>query len=259
MKVHIITVAFCPAAQLARCLILWERQKLGHHFHSVVQGHYPVNKKKNNRDIEMVCDAFGIPLLDPGSDLGSAQSQNWALEQIAADDNDLFVNLDPDSDCNTMWWENTLTSRLSRLKNCGVLSCWSPQWEAFRDRLQAIPKEPEIMRAVHPTPFNLSAFRVNFVRLMGGLRQIGEKWGDLEAHVHLACERLGMWHGYHMGLTEDISGKYLQDRQLLEYKDAYMRTEGPDRFVGSYEEFLRWKYPEMLKVDSYIEQGTEFK
>lgn len=44
--IHTITVAFCPASQLARCLKVSDK----HHYpnHVIVQGYYPINKNKGS-------------------------------------------------------------------------------------------------------------------------------------------------------------------------------------------------------------------
>lgn len=253
MAVYSITVAFCPASQLAVSLM---RANVCPDFTYIVQGHYPINRLKNNRDIEMVCKAFKVNYLDPGKDLGSAQSQNWALEQIQPEDDDLWLNLDPDSHCSNGFWVFNAKKYLQENLNCVAVHCWSKMWEPFRNRLQI---ENGIGMAIHPTPFNLSMFRCSFIKQIGGLRQMGEKWGELEAMFHQSCKQYEKYHAYLMDFVEDESGKYMQDRQLLEYKDAYMRTASPNDFRGSYEEFLRLKYPHLLEMDTLIPSGTEFR
>lgn len=258
--IYTITVAFCPAAQLARSLAKYYQVERRYYDprsnHIIVQGHYPINKKKNNRDIEMICDAFEVKLLDPGKDLGSCQSQNWALEIINPEDDTYFINLDPDSHCDAVAWDEKMKSTLDTFDNCVLISCWSKMWEPYKNRLNITDN---IGIAHQPIPFNLSMFRCSFIKEIGGLRQLGEKWGELEAPFHQSCVHHGKYHAYLMNCIEDESGKYMQDRQLLEYKDLYLRTDGPNKFTGTYEEFLKYKYPELLKMDSFIPDGTEFK
>lgn len=259
--IYTITVAFCPAAQLARSLKLFEitRTQSLPTRKIVVLGHYPINKKKNNRDIELICDAFGFECFDPGTDLGSAQSQNWILEKISAGNEDFFLNLDPDSHCPKIGWDLAMKDTLDMFENCVLISCWSKMWEPFRNRLGSWLDYPKSICARDPMPFNLSMFRCSFIKEIGGLRQLGEKWGELESPFHQSCVHHGKYHAYLMDCIEDESGKYMQDRQLLEYKDLYLRTDGPNKFTGTYEEFLKYKYSELLKMDSFIPDGTEFK
>lgn len=255
--IYTITVAFAPAAQVARSLMLYKRNRgLIPDRHIVVQGHYPINKKKNNRDIEMLCDAFEVEFWDPGSDLGSAQSQNWALEKIGAGNDDVFINLDPDS-AGSYHWDTHAYLYLEGNSDCVLISCWSDMWNPFKNRLR-INVFTNIGAALYPTPFNLSMFRCSFINQIGGLKQLGAKWGELEACFFKSCQQHGKYHAYLMNHIEETNGKYMQDKQLLDYKDAYMRTLGPDQFVGSYEEYLRSRVS-WLSMDTFIPEGTEFK
>lgn len=258
---HVITVAFCPASQLARGIAEYNRfrsivdGKIPEH--TVVSGHYPINRLKNNRDIEFLCDSHQIRCLDPGSDLGSAQSQNWAIEKLGLGNNDYMVNFDPDSSCRKAEWMNAMWEYLSKNPECVLVSCWSKLWEPFKERLSQYGDGVGI--AFQPVPFNLSMFRVSFIQQMGGLKQLGEKWGELEAVFHQQCVMHKKFHSYLMNYVENEDSKFMQDRQLSEYKDLSMRTNPPDRFVGSYEEYLRWKYPHLLEMDTYIDDSQIFK
>ncbi len=256
--IYAITVAFCPAAQLARSLMLYKRTRgLMPDRHIVVQGHYPINRKKNNRDIEMICEAAGVELWDPGSDLGSAQSQNWALEKLEAGDGDFFINIDPDS-AGSNHWDSLAYIFLDKNVDCALVSCWSDMWEPYRNRLGA-SSDLDVMKAIHPTPFNLSMFNCGFIKEIGGLRQLGEKWGELEACFYQECQQRGKYHAYLMNCIEDTSSKYMQDKQLLDYKDGYLRSTGEKQFTGTYLEYLKWYHPDLLKTDTLIPEGTEFQ
>jgi hypothetical protein len=261
---YTITISFCPAVQLARSLMEYRKNRsLIPDKHIVVQGHYPVNKKKNNRDIEMVVEAYGeAELWDPGSDLGSAQSQNWALKKLKAGNRDYFINWDPDSNCREKGWDRAALCLLEEDTDCVLVSCWSHLWNPFKERTKEYFSNSHkfyYLKAIHPVPFNLSLFSCEFIDTIGGLAQWGEKWGELEAPFHHACLKHNKYHAYLKDYIEEESGKYMQDRPLLEYKDAYLRTLGPEQFVGQYHEFLAWKYPELLALDTAIPDNTEFK
>lgn len=259
-RIFTITVAFCPASQLARALLVHEKiRRLIPDRHIVIQGHYPINKKKNNRDIEMICENAEVEFMDPGEDLGSAQSQNWALEKINPSSKDFFINWDPDTNVKDIGWDVAAHKFLVRNPDCVLVSCWSEQWKTFRNRVEIVNNDPLIAKAIAPTPFNLSMFRCGFVKEIGGLKQLGERWGELEAIFYQECIKRNKYHAYTMDHEEDYSGKFMQDRQLLEYKDAYMRTAGPNQFIGSYEEFLKLKYPELLSINTLIPEGTVFE
>lgn len=254
---YTITVAFCPAAQLARSIVEYRNYRgLYPDQHIVVLGYYPINKKKNNRDIQMLCESLELECWDPGADLGSAQSQNYALERLAIENDDYFINLDPDSRCTDDGWDFALKEHLDSNPDCVLASCWSKLWDPYRSRLEIMG---DVGRAIAPMPFNLSMFKCSFLKQIGGLRQLGERWGELEGVFHAEMMRRDKHAVYLMDCLEDESGKFLQDRPLLEYKDSYLRTDGPTRFVGSYEEFLRLKYPHLLEVDTFIDADTVFQ
>lgn len=257
-----ITIAFCPAIQLARTILKYkETRYYTPKKHVVVQGYYPINLKKNNRDIQMICNDFGVTLLDPGKNLGSAQSQWWAIEQLGLKDKDYWINVDPDSACNEHAWDYALEEILHMHPNCIVASCNAPMIETF-SKTRALNWEwisEGVKKPSRPCPFNLSMWRYSFFKKLGGIPQIGEMWGEVEAAVYQCAIQNGKFHAYAHDYMEDESGKFFQDRQLLEFKDLNMRTSGPDRFNGIYEEYLRWKYPYLLDIDTAINDGTVFQ
>lgn len=262
-RVFTITVAFCPASQLARCLNHNRHYIYDSNNHYVVIGYYPINKEKNNRDIVMITKEYNCHILDPGHDMGSAQSQWWALQQLGAVDGDYWVNLDPDSGCEFMWPE-AATVILDCDPNCIVVSCMSPMVQTFlKERnIQLEEKTVGNVRygiARDPIPFNLSMWRYSFFNEIGGIPQMGEKWGEVEGPVFHQAQMRGKYHAYLLDYMEDESGKFMQDRCLLEYKDSYLRTSGPSQFVGSFLEFLALKYPELLKIDTKIDDSTIFQ
>lgn len=258
MNVTTITVAYCPAQLLARSLTLYESKRMiNPRRHIVVQGHYPINKKKNNNDIKIIVEAFdGVELWDPGANLGSAQSQNWVLQRLGLQDGDYFVNLDPDSACLKRGWDLAMTSVLDKDKDCALISCMAPMVERYLEAkgeklyMVDIDGVPPFGRPRTPTPFNLSMWRYSFVREIGGIPQMGLWWGETEAPFAIACQRSGKYHAYLLDFVENESGKFMQDKEQNEWKDVHMRTAPPNNFLGNFEEYLRWKHPHLLEIDT---------
>lgn len=265
MKIIALTIAYCPAPLLARSLLLYKKFR---HFrpdeHIIVHGHYPINERKNTNDINLIVDAFNynenrtITLLDPGKNLGSAQSQNWALNQLNLSDEDYFINLDPDSACLTHDWDFKMKQVLDNDPNCMLISCMAPMVQRY---LKTKNEELEIKggtdaRPVRwgipksPTPFNLSMWRYSFIKQIGGIPQLGLWWGETEAPFYAHCRVQGKYHAYLVDYMEDESGKFMQDKEQNEWKDLHMRTPDPHRFLGNFEEFLRWKYPALSGIDT---------
>lgn len=256
MKLFTLTVAYAPAALVARSLILYQKYRaLRPYRHIVVQGHYPINTKKNHSDIKLVVDCFeGIELWDPGKNLGSAQSQNWALNQLDIGQDDVFVNLDPDSACCQQDWDAVLVMGLKKEPDCVLVSCNAPMVQRYR---QTAPFERRFSVgrssfgiADRPTPFNLSAWRHSFIKEIGGIPQAGLWWGETEAPFYVECQRRGKFHAYALDYMEDEHGKFMQDRQQNEWKDLHMRTPPPNQFLGNFDEYLRWKYPGLAEMDT---------
>lgn len=256
-KLYAITVAFCPAAQLARTLMLYQKgRSICPDRHVVILGHYPINSEKNNRDIRMIAEAAGVELLDPGQDLGSAQSQWWALQQLGAQTEDYWINVDPDSNCVSPLWDRAMVIVLDADPKCVVITCMSPMVEKFmglRNSTLEMKEAPigyglsiEYGIPSVPTPFNLSMWRYSFFEMLGCIPQMGPMWGEVEAMVYAHSKALDMYHAFLPDYWEEESGKLMSDPEKLKWQDLHMRTDGPDQFVGNLKEYLSWKHPEKL-------------
>jgi hypothetical protein len=201
-------------------------------------------------------DCFpGIELWDPGKNLGSAQSQNWALSKLDISDDDYFINLDPDSACLQTGWDLEMTKVLKGDPNCVLISCMAPMVQ----RYLALKNETLDTGAVispryglpkTPTPFNLSMWRYSFVKQIGGIPQLGLWWGETEAAFWQYCKLNGKYHAYLMDYLEDENGKFMQDKQQNEWKDFHMRVPDDKKFLGSFDEYLRWKHPALSEIDT---------
>lgn len=254
MNVVTITVAYCPAALLARSLILYERTRaIKPYRHIVIQGHYPINEAKNTNDIALIARCFdGIEIWDPGKDLGSAQSQNWCLKQLDLKDDDFFINLDPDSACMNQGWDAGLLNGLQGVGNCVLMSCMAPMIVRYGADLSNQFKVGGLTYAIpaRPTPFNLSMWRYSFIKEIGGIPQLGLWWGETEGAFWGHCQQRAKFHAYALDFMEDESGKFIQDKQHNDYKNFHMRTTPDKQFLGSFEEYLRWKHPALLEIDT---------
>lgn len=253
-------MAYCPAALLARSLILYRKyQALPNYRHIVIQGHYPINEKKNTNDIKLLVDCFhNIELWDPGANLGSAQSQNWALKQLNISDEDYFINLDPDSACPTEGWDYRMKEVLDYDKDCVLISCNAPMVQRYLGAKQESLeiRSPDSMLGLKwgipktPTPFNLSMWKYSFVREIGGIPQAGLWWGETEGPFYSACRLKGKHHAYLVDYMENEDGKFMQDKEQNEWKNFHMRVTADKQFLGSYDEYLRWKHPVLSQIDT---------
>ena len=178
--IYAVTVCYCRSAQLARCLLEYHSNIADKHV--FVLAHYPIDTERNNHEIRLIIESYqkrvGYPveILDPGGDIGSAQSQQWALEQLNVDwEKDYWINLDPDSIAITPGYQQAMKEALDADPNLAVVSLMCPM---VRDLLQARGQElvtSLVRRTVgipqSPSPFNLSMFRCSFLKDICGIRQ----------------------------------------------------------------------------------------
>ena len=255
MNLHVITVAYCRSAQLARMLLEFRKVSSPCLFrHIIVQGHYPIDRERNNKEIELIVKSYGLAeLWDPGSNLGSSQSQQWALDRLGYSSEDYWVNLDPDSACRDGNWLHSMKTVLDHATECAVISCNAPMVEALiKSRSQQwIRKYVDGVNVGildRPTPFNLSMWKCSFVKEIGGIQQYYPWWGELEAPIHAHAAMRGMYHAYLLDHMECEEGKFFHPASNGEWKNRHARTEGPSQFIGNYEEFLRYAYPQLSEL-----------
>lgn len=252
MKTYVLTVAFCRSAQLARCLLEYQKYaSLPIDRHIVIQGHYPIDTERNNEEIKLIVESYGnAELWDPGKDIGSAQTQSWALERLQLEDEAYWINLDPDSACRIKGWDIAMKDVLDNDPQCVTISCQSPMVQGFvQQRGQEFVEKSVAFRRTgilaQPTPFNLSMFRYSFIKEIGGVPQGFPCWGELEGPLHYQATIRGRYHSYLLDFVEDEKGKFFHPHTNAEWKDLHARTVGPEQFLGSYGEFLNYRYPEI--------------
>lgn len=249
MNVYAISAAFCPAAQLARSLKEYEKyREITPYRHIVVDCHYPINTEKNRSDIKIICETFGVELWDCGEDIGSAQSQNWVLERLSdvLEDDDVFINVDPDASCRTHGWDLKMMQVLKEDEKCVVITNNSPMVMGFIERRHQVMEHKviaghKVMIPDIPTPFNLSMWRINFLRALGGIPQAFPFYGEVEAPVFNMARINGYYHCYLEDTMEDEQGKLMHDADFERWKDLHARTDGPESFAGSFGEWLQTK------------------
>lgn len=264
MRIFTLTVAFCPAVLLARCLMEYRKNRtIIPEKHIVILGHYPINKDKNNNDIKMLVESYGeAELWDPGEDIGSAQSQQWALDRLDIGIDDAYINWDPDSNCKIKGWDLALKVVLENDPQCTLVSCLSPMTQYFAKQKGTIPAIKEacgIQYGIYPlpVPFNLSIWRYSFIKEIGGIPQMGLWFGEVEALWYHHSTIRQKYHAYLMSYEEEESGKYMQDAQHNEYKTKHIRTVGPDQFIGSFSEYLAYKHHDLFLLNTCKNLNTK--
>ena len=188
--VFIITVAFGRSAQIARCLLEFHPD-IPIEKHVIVQAHYPIDTERNNEEIRLIVDSYEkhcnspVELWDPGGDIGSAQSQNWALKQLGLRDDDAWINLDGDSTCRDPHWMGAMQQVLEKEPKCAFVSLNSPMVQNFvrgpfeEKHVHGWLGEFRIGIQNRPMPFNMTMWRGSFINQIGEFAQVGPQWGEL--------------------------------------------------------------------------------
>ena len=247
MKVFVICVAFGNVDQVHASLNRFNKSALpvgpGIDLDKVVvNGHFPLNYKSNQALLPSIVEEAGFRLMDPGRDLGSAQSQTWALKELGAADGDYFLNLDPDSACDQPGWLDALVKVMESEKKIAILSLntfW--HWERIH-RLGVLPVETRfigqyrIQFPLAPDLFNLSLWRVGALNRLGGVLQGTAWWGNVESHMIAGLKKLGYRTALLYNFMEATDLKLMQPAEFIDWKKAH----GIDRsFDGSFGEYCK--------------------
>ena len=207
-----------------------------------VNGHFPLNYKDNQDGLRELVESFGFKFLDPGKDIGSAQSQHWALEQVGAEDGDYWINLDPDSACDNPNWLKALFSTIESCPDIAILSLnsfWF--WERVL-RLGALPVENRFVGPyrvwipLKPDLFNLSIWRVGPIFKIGGIAQGTPFWGNVEGPMRHALSMIGYKTAILYDFTEATDLKTMQPMEFIEWKFSHGITR---TFLGSFGDYCK--------------------
>jgi|ERR1019366_9334639 hypothetical protein len=253
--IYAIVNAFCPTVQLARTLIEYDNNPLVDKL-IIVNSHYPSRHyEKNQTDFRILMDSYchihsKCTVLDPGQDLGSAQAQNYALDEFAVEldeENSYFINLDPDAACRAKGdpilgdnWISAAKRVLDSDFQLAVVSCNAPMVENFistRHQNMEIKEVAGIrlMLPDVPTPFNLSMWRYSFIKSIGGIPQKFPYYGEVEGPVFGLTRAHGFYNAYLKDYMEDEQGKLMHDRAFEDWKDAHARE---NTFLGNFKEYI---------------------
>lgn len=230
MKVHFITAAFCKADQLAHAILKARHELDQIDSWAVVGCHYPINRAENMRRLKMIAEAANCIWLDPGEDLGSAQSQNWAIKQLGLGDDDFIVNLDPDAASAEPGWLQAMKDVMEADPLCALVHLNNPyvngkivgevlpvEKREVGGRKIAIPLQGEM--------FNMTMWRVSFLKKIGGILQMHRWYGQVELPMYMAAREHKMWNGYLTDFMETEIGRGLEDQGFRQWKyDHVMQT-----------------------------------
>jgi hypothetical protein len=244
MRVFVVTSAYCQAGLLAHGLKRFEAIKTPGliYRHVVVGGHYPFpNKAHNEVCLRRICDAFGVEYMQPEYDLGSAQTQNWCLQQLDIQPGDAFINLDPDAMCSVRGWDKAMFDVLSSDPECALIHCISPPVQDMIDEGKT-PIEIkhvsgyQLAVPLRPDQFNLTMWRYSVIHDFGGILQQHPYYGQVEIPMYMAIREKGFYNAYLLGFREDERGKDMHDPEFTMWKRAHAHDM---TYMGKFEEYCQ--------------------
>lgn len=239
-------VGFGPQEQILGSLLRYKeshgwKQRNGCEIDQVfVNGHFPLDYERNQLGLKQMVTRCGFRFLDPGKDIGSAQSQQWALEQVGANDEDYWVNLDPDSACDQYGWLEALFTTIERCPDIGILSLNS-QWHWERaHRLGVLDLETRYIGDYRveipnqPDMFNLSIWRMKALNAISGIQQGTPYWGNVESYTRHALALMGYRTAILYDFMEATDLKLMQPMVFIDWK---VRHGIKQDFPGSFKEY----------------------
>ena len=248
-KTWLVTPAFCKSALLHDCLAHIHKTGIPKDVeHIVIDGHYPVNKSANRKEIKLYADAFGCRYVDSGKDLGLHEGINNAARVCGIGPEDIVVGCDPDNRPSPNFVTD-LDAVMRADPTIAVLG--ATFWVIEEPRIQNIMTETVIAgRRVWNHPgiemWTACAFNWSFVTRAGGLSQTHALYGGLESAMSPAMRSQGMRLAYLADTQADSApvdtlSPLLFDPEYRSWKDAHIAG-----FKGGLEQWLREFKPERL-------------
>lgn len=246
MKIHPLTVTFCRPEMLAHAYIQFHKfrsKKLDYQRPTVISGHYPVDYQMNIQACWMIADALGARWFDPLEDIGSAQSQNWAMQRLEREEvlkeEDLTFNMDADSQCLIPGWDEAMVDILKADPKIAFVSLNAPII-AERIAKKTLPIEymeiagHKCFKTLRPEQFNMTFIRYSILKQINGLPQEHPWYGQVETPFYNKIRELGYYNVYLSDFMENESPKMMHDPLFANWK--YMHVTG--MFKNKFKEFL---------------------
>lgn len=244
MKLHLMTSAFCKASLVEKSLERRKTMTLEYENKYLIDSHYPLETREN---LKAVADKYGYQYVDVGSDLGSAQSQNWTISNVIKPSKDSYLlNLDPDSACDYEGWDEDMLSIMIPEPELGMLHLNSPtvhEWIKLgqcRVDFKPIktPNRGSFTLAVpkHLEHFNVTMFKGSALHAIGGgLLQEFKWYGQVEAPTWNAMRGAGFYNAYVWDRMEACDLKVLEDKEFFDWKIAHAHRR---TFSGKFNEYI---------------------
>ncbi|MBP7210947.1 MAG: hypothetical protein KBA02_07125 [Paludibacteraceae bacterium] len=155
--------------------------------HYFLYQHYPINKEENKKQLQDICNKYGIIWIDSGYDRGLHNGFNHLVSVIDPKDEDVLLGIDPDDIVLTRGWDKAIVDVVSS-QNSVTMACLDNYFAlnhspgcVFEDAVIAgyrvkIPTN-------RPTMMNASGFTARWFKQMGGFNEPTTHYGHVESHI----------------------------------------------------------------------------
>lgn len=231
---------------MADFLSLMARIKPPDFNHVIIDDNYPIKKGSVNHRVEYMAKKYGCIYLNSGKNLGLHKALNFGIREVGVDPDDFYINCDADDRPQPGMFDAMYDVMKVDL-TLAVLGC---QFSNINPKLKALPTEQagghEII--IHPSVdmWNVSAINMRFIKAIGGFDEPYPFYGGIESYLYSKYNQMGMRLGYLKGFSSQYANvdNKLIDPEFTEYKQAHVA--GPVSYAGSFESFLKEKYPNLL-------------
>lgn len=252
MRVFIITLGFTPPHILEKSFErLYESRNdaLPIHKHVFLDQHWPVNKELTQAENKRISDQFGCHYMNPGRNLGLHEGWNWMCDRLDLEDGDILLAYDPDSWPLVPGWDMAL---LTVLMNDPTI-VWSALYNEKVDGTEGVNwQEKQAGHLTVKVPLNrpcinsISAFRWDWLKIIGNFKEPNAFYGGLEAALWLDLKSTGKHMGYVLGFPDDMDHFWKEVHPLYrEYKWEHAHKQ---TWKGDFESFLKSKGHSLIEA-----------
>lgn len=231
MKVWTTTLAYLDLLVLGTALNQYQATtKPVHYQHILLDHHWPIHRWQHRRKILELAENYKCKVMSPYENLGAHGGNNWLLQNIPMDNEDIMICYDADSNPQTVLWDVMLQAAMEDLSYAAVsltinADLLTKDWIHETTTSGINVKRPkngiEMM--------NVTAFRVGFLRAIGGFSGPRKYYGFIEGRLFERMRAMGLKHGYLVDAYENL--KPIEPHpQYQEWKRNHVMGTFPGNF-----------------------------
>jgi hypothetical protein len=241
--IYLFTPAFCKHSLLFDCLHhIYEDENLlpEEMTHVIIDNHYPIDKKTNQRMIQYAAEASRCVYIDCGKDRGLHGGLNFACEKLGVGSEDIVIGCDPDDRPDTRIFQ----AMVDVMKTDPTLAVLSGMFWVIEERLKTVPFKKEVIVShnvlIHPNVemWNVAAFNMRFIKEIGGFREAYNYYGGLESALFGEWQKRDLRLGYLADYKTESKPMDRQDPVFFDPEYRQWKTAHVGGFTGSFEEWL---------------------